>query len=530
MSRDQDRSALESQANALLANEYGSEDRYDFAARAGKLAQALVLYRTMGDKAGQVKVLALLANVASNVADHVGALDYLREAGLVAAGDEELDRVVRGQMGIVLLELGDLPAALDHATAEWNRCADAPDPETCLMAHNGLGCVLIDMGRYDEGIGKIRSGIDHLQQMPAGKRKTHCLAQSLADLAKGLIGAGDAGAALVQADEGAIVAAGIDHAPLVALNRLYAGRAAIALGKPEIAIDRLQPAIELAKQMGLRSTELQARFELASALAAQGRHQEAYESYRTAHAMEKEVRRDEAFRRAEFLRARAEIEQAQKEKEESERILFSVLPKAIATRMSRGEARIADEIEDVSVLFADLVGFTALSTTMTPRDLLELLERVFHEFDRLAADHQLEKVKTIGDAYMVVGGALHSGPGHLERSAHLAMAMLRSVERLAAETGLALSIRIGLHAGPAIAGVIGRDRLSYDMWGETVNLASRLESSGVPGRIHVASSDGERLRNAFKLEPRGPIALKGFGDVETCFVSPLRSAGPRNAA
>ena len=99
-----------------------------------------------------------------------------------------------------------------------------------------------------------------------------------------------------------------------------------------------------------------------------------------------------------------------------------------------------------------------------------------------------------------------------------------------AETGMALSIRVGLHAGPAIAGVIGRDRLSYDMWGETVNLASRLESSGVPGRIHVASSDGERLRNAFKLEPRGPIALKGFGDVETCFVSPLRSAGPRNAA
>ena len=186
--------------------------------------------------------------------------------------------------------------------------------------------------------------------------------------------------------------------------------------------------------------------------------------------------------------------------------------------MKEGEGRIADEVHDVSLLFADLVGFTALSTRVDPRGLLDLLERIFSEFDRLTVSYELEKVKTIGDAYMAVGGALACTHAHLNQCARLAIAMLRAVERIGAETGHALAIRIGIHAGPAIAGVIGTNRLSYDLWGETVNFASRLESSGLPGRIHVSAAVAQRLQGAFHLQPRGSVRLKGLGDQRTFFL------------
>jgi class 3 adenylate cyclase len=187
--------------------------------------------------------------------------------------------------------------------------------------------------------------------------------------------------------------------------------------------------------------------------------------------------------------------------------------------MKDGEARIADDLADVSVLFSDLVGFTGLATRVGARELLDLLDRIFSTFDQLADAHGLEKVKTIGDAYMAVGGALAASPDHLERSIRMGLDMLRAVERLGMEGAPGLAIRIGLHAGPAVAGVIGKRRLNYDLWGETVNLASRLESSGVPGRIHVSESVATRLAGAFTLEPRGVVAIKGLGEMRTFLVA-----------
>jgi class 3 adenylate cyclase len=187
--------------------------------------------------------------------------------------------------------------------------------------------------------------------------------------------------------------------------------------------------------------------------------------------------------------------------------------------MTRGEGRIAEELADVSVLFADIAGFTKLSTHTAPRDLLTLLEQIFSEFDRLTGQFQLEKVKTIGDAYMAVGGALAPLPGHAENAVRLGLAMIAAIDTIRMAKGMPLAIRIGLHAGPVVAGVIGENRLAYDLWGESVNLASRLESSGAPGRIHVSAAVAERLRGTFDFEQRGTIELKGFGPVPTFFVS-----------
>ena len=515
------RDQLQAQARALIDAARSPEARYDRAALARQLAQALDLYRTLEDRAGQVNVLVLLGNNANNVADHVGALDYLYEAQEIAAtlSDPDLDRKVRGQLMGVHEDLGDLPTALRLATEEWECSLDSDDPEVCLNARNLLGCVMVAMGDHAGGVDRIRDSLQYIERIEPARRRGHLHAQSMADLSVGLLGLGSHEEALQRAREGAATAKTIDHAPLIALNEVYAARAALALSQPELALELLESALAMCARMGLKALEIQARYEMAEALDRLHRPAQALESYRAAHALEKTAKKEEAFRRAEFLRARKEIEHSRNERETAERMLFTVLPQAIATRMRNGEERIADDIRDASVLFTDLVGFTALSARTPPRELLAILERVFSTFDRLTAEHRLEKIKTIGDAYMAVGGALTPAADHLEGAARLAFAMLDAMDRIRADTGTALAIRVGLHAGPAIAGVIGANRLSYDMWGETVNMASRLESTGMAGRVHVSNDVAQRLQGLFEIEERPARELKGFGEMRTFFLN-----------
>jgi class 3 adenylate cyclase/ABC-type dipeptide/oligopeptide/nickel transport system permease subunit len=213
------------------------------------------------------------------------------------------------------------------------------------------------------------------------------------------------------------------------------------------------------------------------------------------------------------------------EKQTSERLLRNVLPGPIAERLKHGDGLIVDRFEDVSVLFADLVGFTALSARTTPERLVSMLDELFTAFDRLADEHGLEKIKTIGDAYMVVAGVPQPATDHAVRVCRMGLAMLEVVRAYAARTGTELTIRVGVHAGPVVAGVIGRNKFIYDLWGDTVNTASRLESHGQPGRLHVSGAVAERLAGRFELAPRGVVELKGKGPMDTFFVERERPAG-----
>ncbi len=205
---------------------------------------------------------------------------------------------------------------------------------------------------------------------------------------------------------------------------------------------------------------------------------------------------------------------------ENQRLLLNVLPAAIAQKLKQQVGLIADRFDDVSVLFADLVGFTPLSMRLAPTDLLELLNRVFSGFDELADEHRLEKIKTIGDAYMVAGGLIEADPDHLAAMANMALGMLAKAEEISADFP-GLSLRVGIQVGSVIAGVIGIRKFTYDIWGDAVNTASRLESHGAPGRIHVSDSVYERLRERFSFEPRGNVELKGRGSMQTYYLSPL---------
>jgi PAS domain S-box-containing protein len=200
----------------------------------------------------------------------------------------------------------------------------------------------------------------------------------------------------------------------------------------------------------------------------------------------------------------------------SEILLLNLLPQAIAERLKR-EPRtiIAESFDDVTVMFADLVDFTKFAAQTSPTQLVEILNVIFSEFDRLAQQHGIEKIKTIGDAYMVVAGLPERRPAHAIAIAQMALDMQAALVQLNAKLGKMFRLRIGIHSGPVVAGVIGIKKFSYDLWGDTVNIASRMESQGLPGCIQVSHATYERLRDRYLFEERNPIQVKGKGEMIT---------------
>jgi len=209
----------------------------------------------------------------------------------------------------------------------------------------------------------------------------------------------------------------------------------------------------------------------------------------------------------------------QKEKDISEQLLLNILPCAIADRLKRGETVIADGFNDVTVLFADIVNFTELSSTISPVKLVCLLNEIFSAFDSLAEKYDLEKIKTIGDAYMVVGGLPLYRQDHAEAIANMALDMQQVISKFALELGKSFDIRIGISTGPVVAGVIGIKKFIYDLWGDTVNVASRMESHGQAGSIHVSASTHDILQHKYRFIDRGEIMIKGKGKMQTYFLS-----------
>jgi adenylate cyclase len=222
-------------------------------------------------------------------------------------------------------------------------------------------------------------------------------------------------------------------------------------------------------------------------------------------------------------RERAMIEEIRKAKEKNEALLLSILPKAVVERINDGASMVADHIPEATILFADLVDFTPFSGNMAAVDVVTFLNRIFSAFDRLADRFGAEKIKTIGDAYMLAVGLPEPREDHAEAAARMALAMIEVLETLKVETKAPIRLRIGLHTGPAIAGVIGERKFAYDIWGATVNLASRMESHGAPDRIHVSKALARKLDGKFNLTARGPIEVKGAGLMETYFLEGERA-------
>lgn len=212
-------------------------------------------------------------------------------------------------------------------------------------------------------------------------------------------------------------------------------------------------------------------------------------------------------------------QQILKEKEKSEHLLLNVMPARIAARLSTGDQFIAEDLPDVGVLFLDIVGFTALADRYPPERVLHMLQNVFVPLDRLCELYGIEKIKTIGDEYMVVSTPTPPADGdHIRNLADFALESLAAVEGMRSPDGQPVSVRIGIHAGPAVAGVIGQTKFAYDVWGDVVNTAHRMESGGIPGRIHATEAVWTRLKDQFVFEERGTIELRGKGSMKAYFL------------
>lgn len=205
-----------------------------------------------------------------------------------------------------------------------------------------------------------------------------------------------------------------------------------------------------------------------------------------------------------------------KEQQKAEELLLNVLPASIAARLKQGDKIIAESFPDVTILFADLVNFTQLSATISAKELVNILNEIFSEFDLLAEKHGLEKIKTIGDAYMVVGGLPIHRPDHAQAVASMALDMRAAIQRIKCSLSQEpLSIRIGINTGPVVAGVIGIKKFIYDLWGDTVNVASRMESHGIPDQIHVTLETYQVLQQEYIFTARDKIQVKGKGEMQT---------------
>ncbi|QDU61150.1 Adenylate cyclase [Planctomycetes bacterium Pan216] len=221
------------------------------------------------------------------------------------------------------------------------------------------------------------------------------------------------------------------------------------------------------------------------------------------------LQRNEAF--AALQEANVRIEQ---ERAKSERLLLNVLPQPIAERLKQGQGTIAESFPEATVLFGDICGFTEMSAQISPVALVDRLNQLFSAFDHQVEYFDLEKIKTIGDAYMACSGLPTPREDHAEAAAHFALSMLEEVKRINELVGSKLNIRIGMNSGPVVAGVIGRKKFIYDLWGDTVNTASRMESHGIPGSVQVSESTYELIKDRFSFEDRGEIKVKGKGEMK----------------
>ena len=241
----------------------------------------------------------------------------------------------------------------------------------------------------------------------------------------------------------------------------------------------------------------------------------------------KRLRDMEQLRRQQLQAQHAQLEQ---EQEKTENLLLNILPRSVSQRLKAGEKRIADAHAEVSVLFADLVGFTQLSKGLSAPLLVDILDQIFSKFDAIVGEIGVEKIKTIGDCYMLVGGVPEPRADHAVAVVEAGFAMLQAMQEINRQQGTQLQIRVGVNSGPVVAGVIGMHKFTYDLWGNTVNIASRMESTGTPGRIHVSPSTALLLGQRFALEARGSVSVKGIGELETFFVHTPSAEGLAPAA
>lgn len=458
------------------------------------MSKAVESFRELGEEVSEARHTGNIGNVYWSLGNYESALEYMRRA---LSKNETLGykrgiAFNTGNIGRVYAAMSDTDNAIIYTKQALALFEELNDHRSLAFFMTALGVLYAEIEQYDEAYEQYRRSLD--------------LSNQVGD--KGQIATNNAQLGILYASEG--------------FRRYDAAEAETTL------------RIALAQAEEHRDKGLQYRVHrfLSDLLQQEGRWEEALHHYSLYHELEKMVQSEEATKNAQQLENRRKIEDAERDRQlnlarfqEQEKILHNILPSHIADRMIDGETIIADAHENVSVFFSDIVNFTKLSQRITAGELVQLLNGIFSEFDRMARKHGLEKIKTIGDAYMAVAGAPIAQDDHAERATRFALDVVEAMNNYRMRTGTDVQIRIGLHTGSVVAGIIGENKFAYDLWGDAVNTASRMEQRGEAGAIHVSQDFVDQLlrrdglgTEGIRCVERGELEIKGKGLMRTYFL------------
>jgi class 3 adenylate cyclase/Tfp pilus assembly protein PilF len=532
------------------------------------IVKALYLFERLEDSTSAARArMAMAATHWSTGNFDLALTNAFAGMKVLEAEDDEFTGWGWNIMGGIHQSIGDVDKAVEYFDKSLTAFEKIGSILGQARVMNGMAVALESIGDFEESLKFSQKALDMHRAggNPLGE------ARALNDM-------GSAYFRMQRLDE-----AKMHHEQSLALRRSISNRASeitslLNLGIVHTALrefakahTHLLTALELAQEIGAKPKIYEIHHALSDSFERAGQIEKAFEHYKRFHDLKEEVLSNETSTRLRHLQTNLATEKAERDTEierlknhelaeanaeierqmaildeqatnieianavleeqnmtiaqmhqESERLLLNVLPNAIAKRLKQGEKIIADSFENVTVLFADIVGFTQLSARTSPPELVEMLDAIFSDFDALAEKYGLEKIKTIGDCYMVVGGVPLPRADHAHAVSRMALEMQGAIKRLSDATNANLRIRIGIHTGAVVAGVIGKKKFSYDLWGDTVNTASRMESHGEPDTVHISQAVFELLKNDFACQERGEQEIKGKGRMKTYFLTSRR--------
>ncbi|MES2766898.1 MAG: adenylate/guanylate cyclase domain-containing protein [Bacteroidota bacterium] len=522
--------------------------------------KALSSFQKAGYKSGEASVLSSLGHLYSDTGEFLKALEFYQKA--LAAFELVNDKImIAGSLtniGIIYKELGNYSSALEYYRKalplhEENKHFIFKANTLC-----NVGSIYYEMGDYSQALeyntqalhiyeekgekyGKA-AALSHIGTIYGGKnepeksieyyKKAIAIQQEIGDKTGEARALGNIGIEYCQAAD---FEHGIEFMQRsVAIHQETGNRASEAIALANLGAAHVQNncksadmatimelynrALSIAEEIQAKHTIHNCHVNLAEVYEIQKDWENFVIHFKKYHQLEKEMFSEDARKKQAQFEHQREIELIQQEQKATFKILNRVLPRHIVDRIKSGEENIADKYSSASVLFADIVGFTPLAEKLGADEVLKLLSGIFSHFDTLCEKFDVEKIKTIGDEYMVASGVPVQCEDHLERIARLALAMQEDIKLNLDFTFDELAIRIGIHTGEVIAGVLGTHKLSYDIWGDTVNTANRMESHGEPDKIHCSEKVFKALKDKFDFEERGEMEIKGKGKMKTYFL------------
>jgi class 3 adenylate cyclase/uncharacterized protein HemY len=508
-----------------IGNVYSS--KADYLQALEYMDKALNAYKEIGDTINAAIVMGNIGALYYLIGDYPHSLEYLNEA---LKSEEELDNKqgvanVLGNIGNIYLSLSDYPRALEYMQRSLATHKELGNKRNAASVMGNIGNIYLYLKNYDDSLKYMSESLAAHQEV--GNKATSATVlcsigiiyaeyqdyqKSLEYYKKSLS---------IQEELGAT--SGVAHA-LSQIGMVYSNKQFDGYDL-SVAKEYLLKSNSMFLELGSKHKIYENHKVLSEVFEIEGDTATALYHYKQYHDIEKDVQSEETQKLAQRNAFERQIGEMQREQDVTDRILHNILPKEIAGRIRRGDQKIVDSYDSVSVLFADIVGFTKLSQRVSPEELVAGLDGIFNTFDRLADRHGCEKIKTIGDCYMVVAGLPERCDNHAERLALMALDMLKAIQEFPAmaKEGVSINMRIGIHSGSVVAGIIGKNKYAYDLWGDAVNTASRMESHGEPGKIHVseeftrglmANSTGTNLH----FVPRGELSIKGKGTMKTYFL------------